>query len=82
LRTHTEEAIIFKPEQNITEELAWYHRCLCPQRRKKSSANALVSNLPPKRHARCGATAIRATQVPSFSLKRIWSHLISITFGE
>jgi len=36
LRTHTEEAIIFKPEQNITEERAWYHRCLCPQRRKKA----------------------------------------------
>jgi len=61
---------------------AWWHRCFWEQRRKKQCQNAAFQNRPPKGHVPSGATTIAATQVPSFSVKRIWSHLMSITFGR
>jgi len=80
LRTHTEDAIIFQTfltlDRTLLNGTCLIASVLVPTAQKKSSAKALVSNLPPKWHAPSGATTIAATQVPSFSVKRIWSHLI------
>jgi len=75
LRTLTEDAIIFQTfltlDRTSLSEKSLITSVLLATAQKKAVPNATFQNRPPKGHAPSGATAIAATQIPSFSVKRI-----------